>query len=272
MKKTTYIIYGLLLCSLFMAAACSQYEIEPFTAGRGINFVKYNMFYKEYKDSYKELEEEHNFFVDYAGEKGWEADEHVFAVGVKLEGRFSDDSIKVKFKLLPVEGYEMPVLEVPDSCVINPRKSQNYIRIVCKKPEVYDRVYKARLVFDYAASGLVPGTKERQEYLITASDASDWKGMDVANEEEWNSAYAHVLGNYGPMKARFILVSFGGKGYPGFRKSYADIGREYAATKQGNGFNGYMQKAILSYFLELYKTEHGGPLTEPDGTIVKFNF
>ncbi len=242
MKKTTYIIYGLLLCSLFMAAACSQYEIEPFTAGRGINFVKYNMFYKEYKDSYKELEEEHNFFVDYAGEKGWEADEHVFAVGVKLEGRFSDDSIKVKFKLLPVEGYEMPVLEVPDSCVINPRESQNYIRIVCKKPEVYDRVYKARLVFDYAASGLVPGTKERQEYLITASDASDWKGMDVANEEEWNSAYAHVLGNYGPMKARFILVSFGGKGIRAFGRVMRTSGASMRPPSKGTALTGICRK------------------------------
>lgn len=271
--RTTNTYITAFLCSLFLlAVSCRQEEVAPFSADRGVNFVKYDTLYKEYKDDYANLEETYNFFRSYVTDKGWTATEHVFAVGIQLEGRFSSEPIEVKCKLLPVEGYDMPEVTLPDKCVIAPKESRGFIHVVCKKPAVFDREYKARLVFDYAASGLVAGTKERQEYLITLSDASDWKLMNVSDEEEWNKNYAKLLGNYGPMKARFILVTFGKLGYPGYQYSYEGIGQEYAATRQGNGFNGFMQKAILNYYLEAYKTTNGKPLSESDGTPVKFNF
>ena len=54
-------------------------------------------------------------------------------------------------------------------------------------------------MFDYANSDVVAGTKERQKVKVTVKDVTDWGGMYVSDEDEWNAYYSDVLGKYGPM-------------------------------------------------------------------------
>ena len=276
--KTKYSYLSFLLAVLCLGA-CQQEEVKTFSGERGINFVCYDDWSKSYEDDYTKLTLEHNFFEDYA-EQGWELSDYTQEIGIQLEGTFSDTPITVKVKVEAVDGYEMPTLELPEECVIEAGEYQSHFEMKCKKPAEFDKVYKARLVFDYSASGLVSGTKERQAYEITLSDATPWSDMYVSNETEWNTAYASVLGNYGPMKARCLFVGlgtseYGGAYYYGAGRIYTNIRTYFYNQKNGwsGGFTG--RNSFVGYYLDdtlyLYEEVYGKELQEADGTTVAFN-
>lgn len=272
-KTYTYWITTLLLLAL---CGCSKQEVQVFSADRGVNFVLYDSLSREYTDNYEQLKYEHNFFQDYPT-AGWNVPDITLSVGVYLEGTLSDQPVHVKIKAEPVEGYDMPQLGLPAECVIEAGDYRTHFNVVCKKPQTLEKVYKALLTFDYEASGLVAGTKERQQYAITLSDATAWADMFVANETEWNSYYANILGNYGPMKGRFILVACGTNendaAYPFSGKDYKGICNYYYNTKMGwGGFSYSSTQGILTAGLDWYKEAHGKELTEADGTPVTFKF
>lgn len=274
--KITYYFISLLFLALTLTA-CSEEEVPVFSSDRGINFVLYDTLYQEYTDDYEELYYEHNYFKDYP-DKGWNLPDVAFGVGVQLEGTFSEQPITVHIKAEPVDGYDMPEIEFPGSCVIEAGEYRANFKVVCKKPAELEKTYKATLTFDYEASGLVAGTKERQQYEITISDASEWDDMYVANETEWNSTYGDLLGDYGPIKGRLILVAngkdedYGAGSWSG--KSYTNIMYIYYYTKMGysGGFSSWSVQNNLEYGLEAYEYYQGKPLTEADGTPVTFKF
>lgn len=271
-----YYFVGVLF-ALTCLASCKQEEVKTFTAERGINFVLYDSSMQEYEDDYEKLSLEHNFFEDYA-EQSWNVSDFSQEIGIQLEGTFSDEPIAVKVKAEAVDGYELPELDFPSECVIEAGEARAHFTVVCKKPTVYDKVYKAKLVFDYAASKLVAGTKERQSFDITISDASAWEDMYVSNEAEWNSCYSSLLGTYGPVKGRFIFISLGTSEDSGsyYGESYKSICQRFYNQKNGwgsNGFNNTNTKWYMNNALDWYWESHGGvELAEADGTPVTFNF
>ncbi len=270
--------YLILTFASICLASCKQEEVKTFSSERGVNFVNYDDWSKTYEDDYKSLKLEHNFLEDYATQ-GWQVADYTQEVGIQLEGQFSYSPISVKVKVEAVDGYELPTLTLPEECVIEPGEYQTHFTLTCKKPEAYDKVYKAKLVFDYSASGLVAGTKERQSYEITISDATIWSDMYVSNEAEWNSSFSNILGTYGPVKVRFLLVALGtsdesgavgysaGKNYSGIRQYYYN---------QKNGWSGGFKGGWVSWYIDdglyLYEENYGKAPAEADGTPVTFNF
>lgn len=278
MKITNY--FTILILFIAALSSCSEEEVQVFSSERGINFILYDTLSGEYTDDYEELKYEHNYFKDYP-DAGWNLPDVCMAVGIQLEGAFSDEPVTVKIKAEAVDGYDMPDIEFPAECVIPVGEYRANFLVKCKKPQVMEKEYKAVLVFDYDASRLVAGTKERQKYEITISDKSIWDDMYVANETEWNSVYSDVLGDYGPVKGRAVLVSCGKSSDSGavysfganYGATYDGIMRYYYNTKMGsytNSFKYFYQTYYLYYGLALYQENYGKELTEADGTIVSF--
>lgn len=267
---------ALLLLPTLTLCSCSEEEVPVFSSDRGVNFVLYDGDSDEYTDNYEQLSYEYNFFNDYP-DAGFSLSDVSTSVGIQLEGTFSDEPITVHIKAAAVDGYDMPDIEFPSEVRIEAGEYRANFTVTCKHPADYDKVYKAELTFDYGASGLVAGTKERQKYVITLSDAARWDDMYVTNETEWNAAYSQYLGNYSPVKCRFIMVALGknedyGLG-PYMGKSYSSIMYYYYYTpNKWGGFESSRVQGYLSDGLEWYEEATGEPLTENDGTPVTFKF
>ena len=270
MMKRTSIYTLLLLSALFIG--CKEQEVETFHAERGINFVNYSTYSREFSDDYEHLEAEVNFFTKYAGKTGWDIQPDTIYAGLQIEGTLPDTLVRVKLKVMPVSGYELPDISVPDYVDLHTGQYQASFRIVCQKPKDYDKHYKAQILVDYANSDVVPGTAERQAYTVTVCDSTAWNDIRVTDEADFNKSYGKYLGSYGPVKTRFLFVTFGQSGPVG--GTYSVIcDQVFYYSKQGwGGFaNAYYQSFIKSA-LDSYNQTAGSPLAEPDGTLVKFNF
>ncbi len=260
----------LFLLSLLSLTACTQEEVPTFASERGINFLVYNELGDTYTDNYELLTTTHNFFADYAGTNGWQVSEKTLKVGLSLEGTLSTTPVRIKIKAQPVEGYDFPELTLPDSCIIDSGEYRTNFSVVVKKPQTYDKEYRAALTIDYANSDVVAGTKERQTYTLIISDATDWSALSLSNQAEWETALAANLGTYGPNKVRHILVTFG-LSPSGQQLSYSQIRSLFYSTRwASSGFGTATRLNILRNSLTTYQTTYGQVLTEPDGTVVTF--
>lgn len=265
--------------------SCREEEVPVFSSDRGVNFILYDAQNDEYTDNYEELKYEHNYFEDYA-EGGYNLPDASASVGIQLEGTFSNEPITVKIKAEAVDGYDMPDIEFPTETVIPAGEYRANFNVLCKKPQTYDKVYKTVLTFDYDASGLTAGTKERQQFEITVSDAAIWEDMYVANETEWNNAYSHIFGDYAPVKCRAIFVGCGSSEYSGaamygsrYCTDYSGVKNYFNRTKQGYTSNSFAVSPYYSnqiyyiyYGLLQYQSLNGTDLPEADGTPVTYKF
>ena len=135
--------------------------------------------------------------------------------------------------------------------------------------EEYNKEFKAKLVFDYANSDVIAGTKERQEYVITVSDELIWEDMYVSDLANWNEVCSPYLGEGGDVKLRFIYVGLKPLGY-----NYNTVKSGcYYYVYMGRPTSGFREKYELTYLrnsLAEYNASHDNPLTELDGTPVTF--
>lgn len=256
----TYITFFFLLLALH---SCKEEEVAVFSAQRGINFLAMTGT-GTFEDDYTSLKTEINFFEAYV-KNGFEGGAVPIQLCAQLEGTLSDTPINVRLKLLEDDGYDLASISLPSDSVMEPGKYQRTITVQCNKPEEYDKEYHAIVTFDYDAGGLVPGTKERQKYTIVVKDAADWAWMNVSNEDEWNKSFSEILGQYGPVKVRFILAALGKTG-----KSYTQIGYLYYYTLYYPNYGFKTVMADLKAALAEYNSTHDTPLTEPDGRAVSF--
>lgn len=265
MNKNKIYQYLLACCSLLFFATCSEEEVQPFTSELGANFVIIDQ-YGSYTDNYQNLTTTYNFYPQYLT-KGMEVAQASIKVGVQLEGTLQDQPVNIRLKTLPVEDYESANLILPGDSIIAPGEYRRSLTIECQKPATFDVEYRNYVTFDYENSDIVPGTKERQQYTVIVKDATDWASMSVDNAEEWNQLYAPTLGQYGPMKVRFILAVMGEL----HNADYDTISMLYSYTTSypAYGFQRYVSDFQAA--LEEYNTTHDKPLTEPDGTLVSFN-
>lgn len=269
MRKTS--IFISILCAVFLGA-CSEQEVETFHAERGINFVNYTPSGDEYTDNYQKLSNEVNFFTKYAGKSGWDLQPDTIYAGLQIEGTIPDTLVRVRLKVMPVEGNELADISVPEEVDIHSGQYHAPIQIVCRPPKEYDKQYKAKIVVDYANSDVVAGTSERQEYMVTVSDSTIWSDLRVTSEATYNDNYAKYTGNYGPKKTRFIFVTFGQSGpVNGTYRQLCEAIFYYGLMGWGGLSNSFYQQ-YLNQALGTYNQTHDTPLTEPDGTVVKFNF
>ena len=104
--------YMTIMALLLTFTGCEEEEVMTFGEERGVNFVIYEAAYGTYKDDYKNLETEYNFFKEYANNTTMELPPYQVSIGVQLEGEFSDKPLKVKVKAEPVEGYEQLAVEL----------------------------------------------------------------------------------------------------------------------------------------------------------------
>lgn len=267
--KTIY-HYITVVCLLFACFACDQEEVPTFHEERGINFVLYNVYYDEYTDDYENLESTYNFYEDYAKQGSLILAPCTLYVGLQLEGTFSDLPVKVRIKSEAVEGYEMPDITLPEEVEIAAGEYRTHFPVICRQPVEYEKEFKVKLSIDYEASDVVPGTKERQSYVLTITDETIWKDMHVENAEEWNTYYSAYLGTCGGKKIRFIFVDFASYG-PDY--NYAWVCNVYNYTKIGGYYEwyGFYNYGYYLYAdLSTWNSTHDTPLCEPDGTSIEF--
>lgn len=254
----------------FAFGACSEEEVSTFNSERGVNFVIYNAYYDSYEDDYENLESEYNFYTDYSTQASMTLQPCSVQVGVQLEGTFSDQPVRIKVKAEAVEGYETPEVTLPEEIIIPANEYQANFTVLCSQPKEYEKEYKVKLVFDYANSDVVAGTKERQEYIVTVSDQTLWEDMYVENAEGWSSTYSSTLGAYGPVKIRYIFMIMA----KNYQESYNSVRVTYLYTKSGGNYNmwygflGIMD--LMEEDLAAYNATLASPLCEPDGTPVAF--
>ena len=186
-------------------------------------------------------------------------------LGATLEGTLSNTDIPVKLSTLILEDYSLAHITFPD-VVIKANEHQCSIDATCKHPGEFEKEYGAIIVFDYKECGLVPGTKERQQYKVTVKDATDWAFMRSADETEWNKNYAGTLGKFGPVKVRFILAALGTK----YHYTLGQIGSLYYNTIANPNYGFKREISKLNDALNEYNSTHDSPLTEPDGSMVTF--
>ena len=262
--KIAFIIFGVLLAF----TSCKEEEVEPFSGAPGLNFMAsdgYGGFYDS-GNSYENLSSVVDFFGLYAQEKTMDLSYCDVKVFLQLEARISDKPLKIKLMAEPVEGYDMPELEMPEAAEMEAGEYRKEFTIRCKYPKD-GKESKCVIKVDYANSDFVPGTMERQQYEITLTDETDWSSMWVFSPEEWNAAYSSVLGNYGEKKVRFIMAALAAEDL-----SANDISMLYYYQKNYHryGFDDVVMEALRNALTQ-YNSTHDKPLTEADGTPVTFN-
>lgn len=244
--------------------ACNEEEVQVYSSELGINFLAPNG-YGGFTDDYTNLSTTYNFYTSYLTQ-GMDIKNANIQLGIQLEGIPSEQSVNIRLKATTKEGYEPAEIILPNDSIINPGEYRRTITVECVKPQTFDTEYRTIITFDYEHSDVVAGTKERQQYELIIKDETDWSSMNVDNEKEWNSRYASTLGNYGPMKVRFIMAVMGEQ----FNASYETLSMlySYTYTYPTFGFRRYI--STLKDALQEYNDSHEIPLTEPDGTLVSF--
>lgn len=270
MNKSILVI---VLLSALSFSSCQEEEVDMFQAERGVNFVL-STGNNHYTDNYKQLSTEVKFFDSYVTQ-GLVLKPRTINIGLQLEGTTSEQPIKVRIKKESVEGYETANVVFPEEVIFDPGQYQTSFPVECQLPAEYDKLYKVRFSIDYPNSDVVAGTKERQFFDLTVSDMADWAAMEATNESDWNRKYSQYIGNYGPVKARFIFFIFGQSpshylpfGYP--KNTITEL--IFTNVLYGSGLaesyivNNYIKKALASY-----NAEHEKPLSERDGTLVSYD-
>ena len=259
--KQIYFYLCLLLSVLIIS--CNEEKVPQFNDERGINFLAWNAQKQQFEDEYTKLKTTINFFSYYIN--GMEVADAGLKLGATLEGTLSNTDIPVKLSTLILEDYSLAHITFPD-VVIKANEHQCSIDATCKHPGEFEKEYGAIIVFDYKECGLVPGTKERQQYKVTVKDATDWAFMRSADETEWNKNYAGTLGKFGPVKVRFILAALGTK----YHYTLGQIGSLYYNTIANPNYGFKREISKLNDALNEYNSTHNSPLTEPDGSLVTF--
>ncbi len=266
-KKYNHYLTGLLFLTFF--AACNKEDVQPFSERQGINFMERTEKDNEisYGDGYTNLSTHINYITAYSN--SYEQSEiKEITLRVKLEGLLSDTPLKVKFKILPVEGYDIADVSVPETGI--EIKSGEYtadITVGYRKPAVAEKTYKAQIAIDYENSDVVAGTKERQLYTLIIEDAFVWSTMKVTSQEEWEKYFKTVLGDYGTQKVRFLIYAF--KQLNLNLESASMYTKDYPSYADRYGLQAYMPRVIE--FLNAYNAEHSdAQVQESDGTPVTF--
>lgn len=244
---------------------CKEEEVQPFDSDPGINFLAPNG-RGGFTDDYTNLKATCNFFDYYLAKHDIDIENADIQLCLQLEGRLSDKPLNIKLKAEPVEGYEMPDLVMPADSILEAGAYRRTFTIGCKRPKEYDKEYKAIISVDYDNSDVVAGTMERQQFELTVTDATDWAMMNVETPEEWNEAYSSVLGQYGPVKVRFMQAALGKLDYTSSR-----IQNLYYYTQYYPAYGFKRVIEDLKTALQEYNSTHDKPLTEADGTLVTFN-
>ncbi len=267
MRKKYNHLTGLLLLTLF--AACNEEEIQPFSEKPGVNFMEKTTDSGGeilWGNGYTNLNSVLDFTSLYSN-GGYGMTESDITLRVQLEGRISATPLKVRFKVLPVEGFDTPHITVPaDGVEIKAGEYFADAVFIYERPEALDKEYLAQIAVDYENSDVVAGTKERQTYTLIIQDTFKWEMMSVENREEWDTYFIPIVGAYGPEKVRFLLYAFGKIGEKLDDVCWYTVNNYYPDFY---GLQRYMPQ--VREILDTYNTEHpDAKVREADGTFVAF--
>lgn len=265
-KKYNYLI-GFLLLTLF--TACNEEEIQPFSEKPGVNFMEKTTNSEDeisWGNGYTNLNSTLDFTSLYSNGK-YGITEGDITLRVQLEGQLSETPLKVRFKVLPIEGFDLPHVTIPTDGV--EIKAGEYFAdavFTYKRPETLDKEYRAKIAIDYENSDVVAGTKERQTYMLIIQDIFKWEMMSVENREEWDTHFISIVGTYGPEKVRFLLYALGKIGEKLDDVCWYTVNNYYPTYY---GLQKYMPE--VREILDTYNTEHpNAKVQETDGTFVTF--
>ncbi len=266
MRKKYIYLTGLLFLTLF--GACNEEEVQPFSEKPGVNFMERYMSGSNitWGNGYTNLKTSLDFTSLYSsGQYG--ITEGDITLRVQLEGLLSETPLKVRFKVLPVEGYDLPHITVPEEGVeIKAGEYHADAVFVYKRPETLDKEYQAAIAIDYEHSDVVAGTAERQTYTLIIQDSFTWEDMSVESKVEWDTHFVPIIGAYGPEKVRFLMYAFGTIGKSLKDVCWYTVNNYYPIYY---GLQKYMPQVREA--LATYNAEHpDSPAQEADGTPITF--
>lgn len=249
---------------LLSLTACDKEEVSVFTAEPGINFTAKN----QEKSPNFDPDDPKNFdyHSDFSAHYGMGVYGQLFDtiyIKAKLEGQLSSEPLKLNLSYETVEGYATPELIMFEDTIF-PGEYLAEVKVVCKKPAHIDSTYCATIIFDYANSDVIAGTKERQTATLYVADKTPYSEMYVKTKEEWNQAYSSILGEFGEAKVRFIKYVFKDK-----TSNLYYYTLYYGDYYPHLGFAGNIEE--LRAALDTYNAEHpNNKVQEADGTFVTF--
>lgn len=263
--------YSLFLVALLAASTlvgCSQQEVPTFSGEVGVNFRERSGD-DNWSDGYNFLFSITDLFQYYTEQQTFDITYPESQLSLLIEGPVQDKPLKVKLKLEPLDGYELPDVTLPDEVVIPAGEKSVVFSVHVGKPAKMETRYAGKVTIDYDKSDVVAGTKERQSLVIGIQDIAQLPSQldGLMTWDEFVQLFESKLGKFGPMKLRLALIN-DDPSFPIFYHAYyTKIGYDGEGWGYGLGEN-------LSYYadaLKEYNDAHpGAPLMEADGTPVTF--
>lgn len=258
-------IYRLLILTVLSVGtfSCKQEDIPTFSGEVAVNFREPNG--EGWSDGTNFLMSVVDLFYYYGEQKTLDITYPDLELSLLLEGPVQDKPIRVKLKMEKMEGFELPTVNLPEEVVIPAGERSVTFKAPIARPGKLDEKYYGKVTIDYEHSDVVPGTRERQSFLVGIQDFAQLS-EDVSGDMTWEEfleIFEGRLGKYGPMKLRLLLT---------FDDGYSSVFTRAYYSKIGYDGYGYGLQDFLPYYrevLDAYNAAHpDAPLTEPDGTLV----
>lgn len=250
MKTFKYILLtaGIMVTAL----ACHKYEMKPYSEPPAINFIGTNASGSDTDDP-KTLRDSKNFGSTLPIPDSTNID--TLNIRVRLLGRLNPGPLNITLKAEQVDDYPLPDLVILNPYVLVDSAYRMTLKVAVNRPPQRHITYKAKMVFDYAASDVQAGVDELQSYEITVEDALT-REMTGIDEASWTSIYQPQLGPYSENKARFMAMEF----------NTTDL-------SSAMPFGPYPAHiARLKTALDKYNEENpGNPLKDENGNLITFD-
>ena len=129
-------------------------------------------------------------------------------VKLKILGYLTKDTRKVALKIKPVDGHDLPQIDIPE-VTFGPDEYEKSVPLLVWRPEEQNKEYKACLYIDSEEPGTISGGVEGLgEYYINVSEKYE-------KPAEWDptSLFMNYLGEWSPQKHRFLVKLFNSDNY-----------------------------------------------------------
>lgn len=199
MKRDVIYKLFVIFCLIMWNVACSEYEMIKFSEPPAVNFSGLK------SDNYPDAPESQSAIINFGTKYQFGVLYDTLTIGVKLEGALSDKPLRVTLNSVAIEDTPLVAEFVfPDESYILADTNKTSVRVLVKRPWLYDTLYQANLVFDYANSDVQAGSRERQMFKVSVRDELTFKMLGI-DEATWLRYYQLRVGVFGEVKIRFML-------------------------------------------------------------------
>lgn len=251
MKSTIYIFLWALLT--LAVASCNKFEMEYYAQSAAINFMGIdNRGFPT--DDPTTLKSEFNFGTTLPIPDSTNID--TLKITVRLQGKLSAEPLKISLSTMQDGDKPLATVKPLNPYFFKDSAYQIELKVPIHRPEERHKIYKAKLIFDYANSDLKRGVEELQVYDITIKDELTREMIGIS-AEDWDWDFEYLIGPYSENKARFMVMVFGTVNL-------------YSIMPYGpNAARINMLKTALEHYNTVVSP--GNPLKDENGNLITFN-